>query len=136
MQLQRKSLTSQSEGFASPQKSSPRCTFVQSQGLGCCLSPLSCQTVRREKQERKMSRNQDSQTLFTKQGHVLRWSPCTLPLYLLLISQTLAYYICMHFTFTSCGLIKWVCFHTLPLHTGSERKPNHPASLILTPLPH
>lgn len=111
MQLQRKSLTSQSEGSASPQKSSPRCTFEQSQGLGCCLSPLSCQTVQREKQERKMSRNQDSRTLFTKQSHVLLWSPCTLSLYLLRISQTLAYYICIHFTFTPCeGLINGCAF--------------------------
>lgn len=93
MQLQRKSLTSQSEGSASPQKSSPRCTFGQSRGLGCCLSPLSCQTVHREKQERKMSRNQDSQTLFTEQSHVLLRSTVLLSLYLPPISQTLGYYI-------------------------------------------
>lgn len=80
MQLQRKSLTSQSEGSASPQKSSPRCTFEQSQGLGCCLSPPFCQTVEGEKQERKMMRgNQDNQTLFNKQMKVLL-SPRTLSL--------------------------------------------------------
>lgn len=43
-------LTSQSAGSASPQKSSPRCTFEQSLGLGCCLSPPFCQTVEVERQ--------------------------------------------------------------------------------------
>lgn len=98
MQLQRKSLTSQSEGSASPQKSSPRCTFEQSQGLGCCLSPLFCQTVEEEKQERKMIRgNQDNQT-------IRKWRCCCLlTLYLCIrssITQTLLYYTCIHFTFT------------------------------------
>ena len=44
--FQSKSLTSQSEDSASPQKSSPRCICEQSRGSGCCLSPLFCQTVK------------------------------------------------------------------------------------------
>lgn len=47
--LQNKSLTSQREGSASPQKSSPRCTFGQSRGSGCYLSPPFDQTVEGER---------------------------------------------------------------------------------------
>lgn len=95
------SLTSQSEGSASPQKSSPRCTFEQSQGLGCCLSPPFCQTVEGERQMMSGEKNserekQDNKILFNKQIQLVLLSPCTVSLFSLSLSQTLAYYTCIH----------------------------------------
>lgn len=70
IRLQRESLTSRNEGSASPQKSSPGCTFSQSPGLRCCLLPRSCQTVEGETdrgRERAMinGEKQDNETLWT-----------------------------------------------------------------------